>query len=231
MSLALFDLDNTLIGGDSDFLWGRFLVEQGLVDAAEHERRHRRYYQDYLDGSLDIHEFLAFQLEVLGRHEMDTLARWRARFLEEKIRPILLPAAFRLVGEHRARGDTLLIVTATNRFLTAPIAAFFDVPHLIATEPEIVARRYTGRVSGTPSFAGGKVTRLADWLALHGGTLEDSWCYSDSHNDLPLLKKVTHPVAVDPDPVLLATAREQGWPIISLRDPEPGSLSPHSSSQ
>ena len=217
MSLALFDLDNTLIGGDSDYLWGRFLAEQGHVDGAENERCHRRYYQDYLDGSLDIHEFLGFQLEVLGKYEMDTLSGWRAQFLEEKIRPIVLPKAVRLVEDHRGRGDTLLIITATNRFLTAPIAALFDVPHLIATEPEWVDGRYSGRAIGTPSFAGGKVARLAAWLAEHGETLTDSWCYSDSHNDLPLLRAATHPVAVDPDAPLTAAARAHGWPIISLR--------------
>ncbi len=217
MSLALFDLDNTLIGGDSDCLWGQFLAEEGHVDRVEHERRQRRYYQDYLDGSLDIHEFLAFQLEVLGKHEVDTLTRWRARFLEEKIRPILLPGAMRLVEEHRARGDTLVIVTATNRFLTAPIAALFRIEHLIATEPERVDGRYTGRACGIPSFAEGKVTRLEAWLGEHGETWEESWCYSDSHNDLPLLFAVAHPVAVDPDEALATVARRQGWPIISLR--------------
>jgi HAD superfamily hydrolase (TIGR01490 family) len=217
MSLALFDLDNTLIGGDSDCLWGQFLVEHGHVDGEAHAARQRRYYQDYLEGSIDIDEFLAFQLEVLGRHEMETLQSWQAQFVEEKIRPILLPEAARLIERHREQGDTPVIITATNRFLTAPIAALYGVRHLIATEPEQIDGRYTGRVAGTPSFAGGKVTRLASWLAEHGESLAGSWCYSDSHNDLPLLDAVSHAVAVDPDEVLAAAARERGWPIISLR--------------
>ncbi len=217
-SLAIFDLDNTLIAGDSDVLWGDYLAERGHVDPVEHRRRHDRYYADYLAGKLDIFEFLAFQFEVLATHDMQTLRAWRDGLIEEKICPIVLPKAQALVAAHREQGSTLLIVTATNRFITEPIAALFGVEHLIATEPEIAGDRYTGRVQGTPAFSGGKVTRLDAWLEGRGLELSRSWFYSDSHNDLPLLRCVGHPVAVDPDPLLAATARERRWPIISLRD-------------
>ncbi|MDS4028787.1 MAG: HAD family hydrolase [Candidatus Contendobacter sp.] len=217
MSLAIFDLDNTLLGGDSDYLWGRFLVEQGLVDGEYYERENQRYYDQYQAGTLDIHEFLAFMLRPLAENPLAELLNWRVRFIEAKIRPILLPRATELVARHRDAGDTLLIVTATNRFITEPIAELLSVPHLLATEPEFAAGRYTGRVHGIPCFQHGKVKRLDEWLDATGHDLADSWFYSDSHNDLPLLDRVVHPVAVDPDAVLAEHARRHGWPIISLR--------------
>lgn len=217
MTLAIFDLDNTLIGGDSDLLWGRFLVEHGHIDRHYYEDRHARYYQDYLDGRLDIYDFLSFQLEVLTRHDAATLRRWRAAYIEQRIRPIALPKAKALLDRHRGQGHTLVIITATNRFLTEPIATLFGVHNLIATEPEVVAGRYTGGVSGTPAFAAGKVSRLCEWMAAHGINDGERWFYSDSHNDLPLLSTVTHPVAVDPDRILAAAAENNRWPIISLR--------------
>ncbi|MEN8206582.1 MAG: HAD family hydrolase [Pseudomonadota bacterium] len=217
MGIALFDLDNTLIAGDSDFLWGRFLVEQGIVDAALYERENQRFYDQYRVGELDIHEFLDFQLQPLSEHSLDTLQQWRRQYVEEKITPILLPRAQTLIDRHRQQGDTLVVITATNRFITSPIVELYDIPHLLATEPEMLNDQYTGKVSGIPCFRNGKVDRLDDWLNENQQSLQDSWFYSDSHNDLPLLNKVTHPVAVDPDEILERHAGDNDWPIISLR--------------
>ena len=218
MPLAIFDLDTTLLDGDSDYLWGVFLAERRVVDPDHYERENARFYAEYKEGRLDIHEFLRFSLAPLARHAPAALAAWRAEFLATRIEPIVLPKAVALVEGHRAAGDTLLIVTATNRFVTAPIAARFGIPHLIATEPEVRDGRYTGEVEGVPSFREGKVVRLEQWLDAHGQTLDGSRFYSDSHNDLPLLERVDHPVAVDPDPTLAEHARRCGWPVLSLRD-------------
>jgi HAD superfamily hydrolase (TIGR01490 family) len=218
MTLAIFDLDNTLLGGDSDYLWGQFLVEQGLVDGEAYERENQRFYDDYEAGTLDIYEYQAFMLRPLTEYPLTEMLAWREQFIAEKIQPILLPKAVDLLERHRTAGDTLLIVTATNRFITAPIAERFDVPHLLATEPEFTEGRFTGRLIGIPCFQHGKVERLDQWLAETGHDLAESWFYSDSHNDLPLLGRVTYPVAVDPDATLAQHARERGWPIISLRD-------------
>lgn len=217
MSLAIFDLDNTLLGGDSDYLWGQFLVEQGRVDGAHYARENQRFYQAYEAGTLDIDEYQSFMLRPLTGHPLAELQAWREQFIAEKIQPILLPKALELLNQHRVAGDRLVIITATNRFITAPIAERLGVAHLLATEPEMVNDRYTGRTVGIPCFQQGKVQRLNLWLAEQGLDLSDSWFYSDSHNDLPLLNRVTRPVAVDPDPTLAAHAQEQGWPIISLR--------------
>ena len=217
MGLALFDLDNTLIAGDSDYLWGCFLVEQGIVDGAHYERENRRFYDQYRVGELDIYEFLDFQLRPLAEHGLDTLQQWRKQYVEEKISPILLPRAHELIDRHRQQGDTLVVITATNRFITTPIVALYDIPHLLATEPELQDEQYTGRVAGTPCFQDGKVERLDDWLADNQQSLDESWFYSDSHNDVPLLNRVSHPVAVDPDEILEQHAREHDWPVISLR--------------
>lgn len=217
MALALFDLDNTLLDGDSDYLWGCFLAEHGIVDAEAYESENQRFYDQYLEGSLDIHEFLRFQLKPLATHKRAQLEAWRAQYLVEKIDPILLPHARALLDKHRAQGDQLLIITATNRFITEPIAKRYGVDQLLATEPEIVAGEYTGAVNGTPCFQAGKVEQLHDWLEKENQTLEGSWFYSDSHNDLPLLEQVEHPVAVDPDDKLKSHARAMGWPITSLR--------------
>ncbi len=218
MSLAIFDLDNTLLGGDSDYLWGRFLVEQGIVDAVYYERENLRYYEEYKAGQLDIHEFLHFSLAPLAEHDLETLKAWHARFMDEKIRPIMLPKAAELLARHREQGDYLLIITATNRFVTGPIAEELGVDDMLATEPEMKNGRYSGEVSGVPCFQQGKVTRLEKWLAANGMNLEGSWFYSDSHNDLPLLELVTHPVAVDADDTLSDHASQKGWPQITLRN-------------
>jgi HAD superfamily hydrolase (TIGR01490 family) len=217
VGIALFDLDNTLIAGDSDYLWGCFLVEQGIVDGATYERENRRFYDQYKVGELDIHEFLDFQLRPLAEHSMNTLQQWRSQYIQEKITPILLPRAHALIDRHRQQGDTLVVITATNRFITSPIVELYGIQHLLATEPEIVNGGYTGSVTGIPCFQAGKVERLSDWLEDSRQSLDDSWFYSDSHNDLPLLGKVTHPVAVDPDEVLAQHAKDHDWPVISLR--------------
>ncbi|MDH3979394.1 MAG: HAD-IB family hydrolase [Gammaproteobacteria bacterium] len=217
MGIALFDLDNTLIAGDSDYLWGCFLVEQGIVDGTSYERANRRFYDQYKVGELDIFEFLDFQLRPLAEHDLAQLEHWRAQYIQEKIVPILLPKAHALIDRHRASGDTLAIITATNRFITEPIAGLYGIDHLLATEPQLVAGRYTGKVTGVPCFQDGKIKVLEGWLEDTGLSLDDSWFYSDSHNDLPLLGQVQRPHAVDPDEILEVHARQQGWPVISLR--------------
>ncbi len=218
MNLAIFDLDNTLLAGDSDYLWGRFLVEHKLVDAEHYERENQRFYDEYKDGTLDIFEFLRFSLRPLAEHKLDEMLALREQFMKEKIQSIILPAAQKLVDDHRQQGHELLIITATNRFVTEPIAEALGIPNLIATDPEFKNGAYTGEVSGTPSFRDGKVERLSDWLKQTGSNLASSWFYSDSHNDLPLLEMVTHPVAVDADETLTSHAEAKGWKIISLRD-------------
>ncbi|HEB93343.1 MAG TPA: HAD family hydrolase [Gammaproteobacteria bacterium] len=218
MSLAIFDLDNTLLAGDSDYLWGRFLVEQNLVDGEFYARENLRFLHEYEAGTLDIHEFLTFSLEPLAKIAPERLAGLHEQFMAEKIQPIILPRALALLDKHREAGDTLLIITATNSFVTRPIANDLGIEHLVATEPERIDGRYTGRVAGTPSFREGKVTRLTEWLQKQGENLAGSGFYSDSHNDLPLLEMVQHPVAVDPDNTLRDHAEARGWPIISLRN-------------
>jgi len=218
LTLAIFDLDNTLLAGDSDHAWGEFLVEESIVDAEEYRKANDRFYQEYLDGELDIMHYLSFALQPLARHDMKQLLAWRQEFVEKKITPMMLPRAAELLDSHRNQGHTLLIITATNRFVTEPVAELLDIEHLIATEPELVNGRYTGEVAGVPSFQDGKVTRLHDWLESTGENLDGAWFYSDSHNDAPLLRKVDNPVAVDPDPTLERIAKENSWKIMSLRD-------------
>ncbi|GAB6068521.1 HAD family hydrolase [Methylothermus subterraneus] len=216
-ALALFDLDNTLLGGDSDYLWGQFLVEQGIVDPAAYEAANRRFYADYRQGRLDIAAFLEFSLKPLSEHPVEFLLALRQRFVETKIAPLILPAGRALVEYHQNRGDLVAIVTATNAFVTEPIAKLLGVPHLLATRPEFRHGRYTGRFVGIPCFQHGKVLHLKEWLRDKALEPERAVFYSDSHNDLPLLEQVPHPVAVDPDPVLEEVARQRGWTVLSLR--------------
>ena len=220
MRLALFDLDNTLLAGDSDYEWGQFLVDHGVLEREVYEAQNRTYYEQYVAGTLDIHEYLGFALRPLAEHAAGDLGRWHAEFMRLRIRPMITPAARALVRRHVDAGDLCAIVTATNSFVTAPIAREFGVADLIATEPETRDGRFTGRVAGTPCFREGKVRRVDQWLAARGQRLEafaESAFYSDSHNDLPLLERVTRPVAVDPDAALAEAARRRGWAMISLR--------------
>jgi len=217
MALAIFDLDHTLLAGDSDHAWGDFMVERGIVDGATYRAANERYYADYQTGTLDIFDFLAFALAPLARLDRSTLDALHAEFMETHICPMVAPGTPALLAKHRAQGDILIIITATNRFVTAPIARLLGVEHLIATDLEERDGRYTGQVAGTPCYREGKVTRLHAWMRAHSANLVGSACYSDSHNDLPLLGEVAQPVAVDPDPTLRREALARGWPIISLR--------------
>ena len=219
MTLALFDLDNTLIAGDSDHAWGQFLVDRGVVDADAYQRANDQFYQDYRAGTLDIVAYSEFVFAVLARNDEATLLAWREAFIQERIEQMLLPKAFDLLQYHRGKGHTLVIITATNRFVTELIAQRLGVDHLIATEPERDGSgHFTGKLAGVPCFQAGKITRLHAWLDEHQANLEGAWFYSDSRNDLPLLEAVTHPVVVDADPVLVKIAEERGWPALSLRD-------------
>jgi HAD superfamily hydrolase (TIGR01490 family) len=218
MKLAMFDLDNTLLAGDSDYAWAQFLIEEGAIHAGEYHAKNEYFYERYKDGSLDIHEFLDFQLGPIAGRPRSQLDAWHRDFMQRKIRPIIAAGTPDLVAKHA--GATSAIVTATNRFITAPIAKELGVPKLIATDiEELPDGSFTGKPRGTPTFREGKIVAVNDWLASKGQRLSDyeSWFYSDSLNDLPLLELVTHPVAVDPDPTLKSRAEERGWPIISLR--------------
>jgi HAD superfamily hydrolase (TIGR01490 family) len=220
MDLALFDLDNTLLACDSDYEWGQFLVDRGVLERGAYEAQNAAFYEQYKAGTLDIHEFLGFALRPLADHEPADLERWHAEFMDKRIRPAIGARARALVRQHLEAGDLCAVVTATNSFVTAPIAREFGVPNLVATDPESVGGRYTGRVAGTPCFREGKIVRVKGWLAARNRALEDfprSSFYSDSHNDLPLLALVSRPVAVDPDPTLADEAGRRGWPVISLR--------------
>jgi HAD superfamily hydrolase (TIGR01490 family) len=220
MKLALFDLDNTLLNGDSDFEWSQFLILIGVLDAELFEAQNLRFYEQYKAGTLDIHEFLDFQLKPLSRHPRSTLDTWHEQFMRDSVMPMVTAPSRALVAKHLAAGDVCVIITATNSFVTAPIASEFGIEHLIATEPEHKDGEFTGRVEGVPSFKEGKITRLNQWLAARGWTLdsfEDTTFYSDSLNDLPLLKIVQHPVAANPDDTLRAHAEKFGWPIVNLR--------------
>ncbi len=218
MALAIFDLDNTLIGGDSDHLWGEFVCERGLVDSDAFAARNDQFYEDYKSGNLDIDAYLRFALAPLKDRDPELLAAWHRDFMTTKIEPVMLPRATQLIANHRERRDQLLIITATNEFITRPIAAALGIEDILACEAQVRNGRYTGEPQGVPSYHEGKVVRLEQWLRGRDISLEGAYFYSDSHNDLPLLEQVDKPIAVDPDPTLLARAREAGWPVISLRD-------------
>ena len=215
--LVLFDLDNTLLAGDSDFEWAQFLIEQGVLDREVYEARNQEFYDQYRAGTLDIHEFLDFQLKPLSRHPRTQLDAWHREFMERKVRPLMREKARELVARHGA--DLRVVITATNSFVTGPIAREFGIANLIATEPEQRNGEFSGGVAGIPCFREGKVRRLEQWLTGRDRSLasfSESWFYSDSLNDLPLLEQVSHPVAVDPDDTLRRHASGRGWPIISL---------------
>ena len=217
MNLALFDLDNTLLAGDSDYEWAQYLIETGVLDRDTYEARNNAFYDQYKAGTLNIYEFLDYQLKPLSQHSRRVLDGWHVEYMKKKIHPMLRDSARALVARHA--GDVRVLITATNSFVTAPIARLFGIEHLIATEPEQKNGEFTGGVSGLPCFKEGKLKRLEAWLAARGETLRSyaqSWFYSDSHNDLPLMQRVTHPVAVDPDAKLKAHAEANGWPVMSL---------------
>ncbi|WP_293266636.1 HAD family hydrolase [Neptunomonas sp.] len=217
MSLAIFDLDNTLLNGDSDHAWGEFLCERGIVDSAKYSQSNDYFFQQYQKGTLDILEFLEFALQPLAILSTEKLFELHTQFMREKIEPMILEKSLALLQKHRDQGDFLLIITATNSFVTAPIAKRLGVDAILATDPEMLDGRYTGKVAGIPCFQDGKVTRLHQWLKATNHLLKGSFFYSDSRNDLPLLELVDNPVAVDADETLTQTAQQKGWPIISLR--------------
>ena len=221
MRLAIFDLDHTLLAGDSDHLWGEFMIAQGLVEGDSYKRQNDRFYADYQAGTLDIAAYTRFALEPLVRLGAEKLLPLRERFVAEVIDPIVAPAAPALLERHRIEGDELLIITATNRFVAEPIAQLLGVDQLLATDPERVNGRYTGAIAGIPCYREGKVRRLEQWVAEQGERPAHVTFYSDSHNDLPLLRQAQKPVAVDPDAELGAEAARQGWLVISLREPPP----------
>ncbi|MBV1884395.1 MAG: HAD-IB family hydrolase [Pseudomonadales bacterium] len=217
MILAIFDLDNTLINGDSDHAWGEFLIQQGKVDEEHYKQKNDDFLVQYNQGKLDINEYLEFALAPLTQFPRKTLNSLRTQFMQQTVEPMLQSKAFELLQKHRDLGHFLLIITATNRFVTEPIATRLGVDDLIATEPEIIDGRYTGKVSGIPCYQDGKVTRLRAWLKNKPHNLEGSFFYSDSNNDLPLLKLADNPIAVDSDEKLTAYAQQRQWPILSLR--------------
>lgn len=220
-NLALFDLDNTLLAGDSDYNWSLFLIREGLLNAKTHHDRNEQFYADYKNGSLDILEFLKFQLQPLAQHSKKFLDELHLKYMQTVIQPMMTAKAQALVDQHKAAGDLCMVITATNSFVTAPIAKAYGIEYLIGSDPEMVNGEFTGGVTGVPSFQMGKVTRLNQWLEARGQKLSDfktSYFYSDSHNDLPLMQLVTNPVAVDADATLTDYAKQQGWPLITLRD-------------
>jgi HAD superfamily hydrolase (TIGR01490 family) len=220
LNLALFDLDNTILAGDSDYNWSRFLIQEGYLDGAIHAEKNEKFYADYKAGTLDIYAFVEFQFKPLARNPRSVLNQLLKKYVEEVIKPMITEKAYDLVRKHHEEGDLLIVITATNSFITKPIAALFGIENLIGTDPEEKEGEFTGKVSGLPSFKEGKVTRLEAWLKNKNLSLADfkkSYFYSDSHNDLPLMQKVTHPVAVDSDDILTEHANSKGWPKISLR--------------
>lgn len=219
MGLAIFDLDNTLLKGDSDHAWGEFLIARNLVDAKAHGARNDAFYQQYTEGRLDIHDYVRFTLGPVLGYSLKELDELHEQFMAEFINPLILPGALALIERHKADGDHCLIMSATNSFITSPIAHRLGVHDLLATDLVIQGRHYTGDIAGTPCFQEGKVIRLRQWLELQTDQfiIEESTFYSDSFNDVPLLEAVGRPVAVDPDDRLAAIAREQGWEIVSLR--------------
>ncbi|QDC98015.1 HAD family hydrolase [Candidatus Methylopumilus universalis] len=220
MNLALFDLDNTILAGDSDYNWSRFLIQEGYLDGAIHAEKNEKFYADYKAGTLDIYAFVEFQFKPLARNPRTVLNQLLKKYVEEVIKPMITEKARALVKRHQDEGDLIIVITATNSFITKPIAELFGIENLIGTDPEEKEGEFTGKVSGLPSFKEGKVTRLEAWLKgknLSLASFEKSYFYSDSHNDLPLMQKVTHPVAVDSDDVLSEYAQSKDWPQISLR--------------
>ena len=218
MPLAIFDLDNTLIGGDSDYLWGEFLCDEGIItDRESFQKMNDYFYHQYEIGELDIYAWAEFSFKVLSEHSFDKLNQLRKDFMETKIRPIFLEKAQNCIDNHKKNGDSVLVITASNTFVTKPIVEMYGIEHLLATEPEFVSGRFTGKVSGIPCFQSGKIDNLMPWLEKNNENLIGSYFYSDSHNDLPLLELVDNPVAINGDPILIAAANENGWTNLDWR--------------
>ena len=217
MALAIFDLDHTLLDGDSDYLWGEYMVANQIVNKEEYQRENRAFLRDYQRGQLDNEKYLQFALKPLTLHSIDSLHNWRLDYVENWIQPIIATGTKELLRQHRDQGDTLIIVSATNLFITQPIAELLGVSHILSTEPEVINQRYTGRYLGTPTYKEGKVVVLNQWLKGSTHSLGDSYFYSDSINDLPLLEQVSIPVAVNPDDKLTVIAEQRGWRILDLR--------------
>ena len=218
MPLAIFDLDNTLIGGDSDYLWGEFLCDEGIItDRESFQKMNDYFYHQYEIGELDIYAWAEFSFKVLSEHSFDKLNQLRKDFMETKIRPIFLEKAQNCIDNHKKNGDSVLVITASNTFVTKPIVEMYGIEHLLATEPEFVSGRFTGKVSGIPCFQSGKIDNLMPWLEKNNENLIGSYFYSDSHNDLPLLELVNNPVAINGDPILMAAANENGWTNLDWR--------------
>ena len=219
MNLAIFDLDNTLLNGDSDYNWALFLIKKGFIDKAIYEKKNEQFYQDYQNGNLNVFDYCGFQFEVLRKNKREIVEQLRDQYLTEVVLPMIPKKAYALVDQHRSNGDKLLIITATNSFITKPIGKIFGIDDLIGTDPEEVNGNFTGKVEGIPSFQEGKVIRLMSWLKDKNLSMESykkTFFYSDSRNDIPLLEEVTNPVAANPDDFLLAKAKEKGWPVINL---------------
>ncbi len=218
MPLAIFDLDNTLIGGDSDYLWGEFLCDEGIItDRESFQKMNDYFYHQYEIGELDIYAWAEFSFKVLSEHSFDKLNQLRKDFMETKIRPIFLEKAQNCIDNHKKNGDSVLVITASNTFVTQPIVEMYGIEHLLATEPEFVSGRFTGKVSGIPCFQSGKIDNLMPWLEKNNENLIGSYFYSDSHNDLPLLELVDNPVAINGDPILIAAANDNGWTNLDWR--------------
>jgi HAD superfamily hydrolase (TIGR01490 family) len=217
MALAIFDLDHTLLNGDSDYLWGEYMVANKIVDADVYQRENKTFLEDYLRGDLDNEVYLKFALKPLTQYPMDRLYAWRNDYVSTWIQPIIAKGTQALLDKHRAQGDELIIISATNLFITAPISKLLGIDQILSTEPEIIDNQYTGRYLGTPTFKEGKVTVLNEWLKSSKHSLDDSYFYSDSINDLPLLEQVATPVAVNPDEKLFNIATQRGWQILDLR--------------
>jgi len=217
MALALFDLDRTLLDGDSDFEWGEFLVSKKLVDEKEYAKANAYFYEEYKRGTLNIVEYSAFSFKPLSIRSRNELNELHNEFMQSIIIPMIRKKSQKTIDSHHSKGDTSIIITATNSFITQPIADYFGIQNLIATEPKVVNGSYTTEIEGAPCFQGGKVTRLNEWMEMNNESLEGSYFYSDSINDLPLLEVVDTPIVVDPDERLEETAKERGWSIISLK--------------
>jgi len=218
MSLAIFDLDNTLIGGDSDYLWGEFLCDEGIItDRESFQKMNDYFYQQYEIGELDIYAWAEFSFKVLTEHSLDELNELRQQFVDTKIKPIFLEKAQSCINHHKVKGDTVLVITASNTFITKPIVEMYGIEHLLATKPEFKSGRFTGKVSGIPCFQSGKIDNLMPWLEQNNESLFGSYFYSDSHNDLPLLELVDNPIVVNSDKFLTSTANENGWQVFDWR--------------